>query len=683
MVGLSDQNCFKLLFHLLQPGKFQNRWVAMYEWSTYFHFLLSQITVARSAWLFDSEKNKLAPTKPLQSPLGVSSSDTIRPRTREYINLYTRRENNEDNESDDSWGFQDTSLRTDTDGIVEVTGSRYLLSGCKLPWLLPWASETLDVDVPRLPRVVSPRPVFSERHCVNEDFLADLRGPGLFHESQIKTDEKHRRRHGHGHTQDEMYLLKYGPGLGRVPDVVLYPENESQVIYTVEAASRHNVCIIPFGGGTNVTEALKCSSEELESRMFVSLDTRRMNKIIWIDPVNRLAQIEAGAVGRDIIAVLAKRGFTIGHEPDSCEFSTLGGWIATNASGMKKNRYGNIEDVVLDMRVVTPSAPILTKSPDGEESNVHPRTSVGSDPLRYLFGSEGTLGIIASAVVKLHLLPECMEYAAVLFPTWEHGVQFLYEVRQTNCQPASVRLMDNEQFRMSQALKPAPPSRLSAILTSLKRSLEHFYILKVKRFDPRRMAACTLVFEGPRSETRSQQNAVNHLVSKYSGVNAGAENGRRGYEMTYNIAYIRDFAMQHYILAESFETSISWSQVLHLCSRVKARIHEEHKIRHLPGKPLVSCRVTQLYETGVAVYFYFAYYYEGVLEPSKVYKEIEDAAREEIMLAGGSLSHHHGVGKLRTKFLDKAWSNTALEWRRDIKRAIDPNNIFGCGNLSN
>ncbi|PTB62276.1 alkyl-dihydroxyacetonephosphate synthase [Trichoderma citrinoviride] len=644
----------------------------MKQWQGYLHFLWHQFT-SGSVFRFNKHHaNTLA---------RLSSLRTLKEQhdSRVYVHESTSKGSEDDRESDDVWGFKDTSYRANADGTVEVTGSRYLLSGCKLPSLLPWASDVLGVEVPRQPMLKSLEVPIPEPQHVNGEFLDSLRQVVLLREDQMSREAKDRRRHGHGHTQEEMYAIKYGPGLARVPDVVVYPESETQVMGIVEAARQTGVCLIPYGGGTNVSAALKCPSKENgETRMIVSVDMRRMNKIIWIDPVNRLAEIEAGAVGSNIMEALEERGFTLGHEPDSCEFSTLGGWIATNASGMKKNRYGNIEDVVLDMRVVMPSGAVMTKG----STSVHPRESTGSNPLRYTFGSEGTLGIVVSAVVKLCPLPEATEYAAVLFPTWEDGVQFMYELRHSNCQPASVRLVDNEQFRMSQALKPAPSSSfLGNTLAGLKRKLEHLYILQIKGFGPREVVACTMVFEGTKSEVNIQEHVVKRLVKKHGGVNAGAENGRRGYQMRYNIAYIRDFAIQHYVLAESFETSVPWSQVLDLCDRVKARLRREHEERRLQGKPLVTCRVTQLYETGVAVYFYFGYYFEGVSEPEKVYAEMEEAAREEVLLAGGSLSHHHGVGKLRNKFLGSAWSEAALEWRDDVKRALDPQNVFGCGNL--
>src|SRR5207244_6970496 len=139
--------------------------------------------------------------------------------------------------------------------------------------------------------------------------------------------------------------------LGRVPDLVVYPETEAQVTNLIETAKKHNVSLIPYGGGTNVTDALRCQPHE--RRTVVSVDMRRMNRILWIDRENMMACIEAGAGGRHIMAELKKHGLTMGQEPDSVEFSTLGGWIATNASGMKKNRYGDLEDLVLDVRVAT------------------------------------------------------------------------------------------------------------------------------------------------------------------------------------------------------------------------------------------------------------------------------------------------------------------------------------------
>src|SRR5204863_4243015 len=188
---------------------------------------------------------------------------------------------------------------------------------------------------------------------------------------------------------------------------------------------------------------------------------------------NMMACIQAGAVGRHIMAELKKHNVTLGHEPDSVEFSTLGGWVATNASGMKKNRYGNIEDLVLDVSVVTAGG-------KQERTSASPLESVGLDLRRLIFGSEGTLGIITAAVVKIFPLPGVQKYGSVLFPTFEHGFAFMYDLAREAIPPASVRLVDNLQFRFGLALKP----KSQGMLVDLKSKAERFFVRTVKGFEP-------------------------------------------------------------------------------------------------------------------------------------------------------------------------------------------------------
>ena len=568
-----------------------------------------------------------------------------------------------DAESPDVWGFRDTRFDFSKDGHVTIRGTRYELSGKELPRFLPWVREILEVDVdpatvnaPRYPTAI-PDPKKSP------EFLVDI--IQFLDPNQIDDSGELRLRHGHGHTQGEMYAIKYA-SLGRIPDLVVYPETEDQVTRLIEAGKKHDVSLIPYGGGTNVTDALRCRSED--QRVIVSIDMRRMNRVLWIDRSNMMACIQAGATGRLIMSELAKYGVTMGHEPDSVEFSTLGGWIATNASGMKKNRYGNIEDLVLDVNVSTASGSL-------RRTGVSPRESTGLDLRQLMFGSEGTLGIITSAVVKIFPLPEAQEYGSVLFPTFEDGFRFMYDLAREATPPASVRLVDNLQFQFGLALKPK-----SSGLAAMKSKAERFFVTKIKGFEPDKMVVCTLVFEGSRSEVAQQQRDLYRIAARHGGMKAGSENGRRGYQLTYSIAYIRDFLMNYYIIAESFETSVSWSDALALTTNVERRLVEEYERRGLPGKPYVTARITQIYRTGVCIYFYFAFYYQGVPNPQEVYLELENAARDEMLKSGGSLSHHHGVGKLRRSFLPRIMSQTALDWKRELKKSLDPTNVFGADN---
>jgi alkyldihydroxyacetonephosphate synthase len=567
-------------------------------------------------------------------------------------------------ESLDVWGFRDTRFRARPDGVVELTGSRYELSGQELVELLGWVQRTIHPGV--TPDDLNPAhyPPAIPAPLRNDAFLEEVRK--ALAADQMSEDAELRLRRGHGHTLEEMWAIKYG-ALPRVPDLVVWPADEAQVEAIVQAALRHDVALVPYGGGTNVTDALRCPVDE--RRTIVSVDMGRMNRVLWIDPVNRMACIQAGAVGRHIQRTLARHGFTLGHEPDSVEFSTLGGWVATHCSGMKKNRYGNIEDIVLDVNVVTARGRL-------ERTAVVPRESVGSaDVRRWVFGSEGCLGIVTSAVVKVFPLPEAQVYGSVVFPDFESGVRFLYDLQAEGGVPASVRLVDNLQFQLSQMLKPRATG-----WKALESRIQKLVVTRVKGFDVERMTALTIVYEGSQSEVEAQQKHVGALARRHGGLAGGSSNGQRGYQLTFGIAYIRDWIMNHWLLGESFETSVPWSQALPLCENVKRRIHEECRKQGIGGTPFVTCRVTQLYPTGVCIYFYFAFYFKGLAEPEKIYAEIEHAARDEILRSGGSLSHHHGVGKIRQRFLGRIASPGVQAFAREIKGAVDPTNVFGASN---
>ena len=565
-----------------------------------------------------------------------------------------------DSMSTQSWGFQDTTFAVDETGAITVTGDRYPgLSGERLPDLLPWFRKVIGIDFPlepgtityKLPPVPEPQPAGAFVEEISRSLSTD----------QITTDPAVRLRHGHGHTVSEINAVRTN-GFSRVPDYVVYPRDEDQVAVIIHAAAHSGVVLMPYGGGTNVTEALRCLP--YEKRPIVSVDMSRMDRIEWIDPVNRMAKIQAGAAGRLIQAELAEHGFTMGHEPDSVEFSTLGGWIATNASGMKKNKYGNIEDILLDVTVVSTAGKL-------ERSQIAPRESIGLDPKLWVIGSEGSLGIITSAVVKLFPLPQERRYGSVVFKKFEHGLAFMYDLAQKEVYPASVRLVDNLQFQFGQVLKPR-----SKGAKKVKSRIEKWLVTGPLGFNPDEMVAATLVFEGSKEEVERQEKLVYDLAKKHKGFKGGAENGKRGYLLTFGIAYIRDFVLQHNILGESFETSVPWSQAQELVDRVKRAIYEAHDERKLPGRPFVSCRVTQIYETGCCIYFYMAFYARGVADAVGEYHEIESVARREVIAAGGSISHHHGVGKLRLPFVNDIMSPAMQTWRDRMKAALDPQGVF-------
>uniref|UniRef100_A0A6B2L0P4 Alkylglycerone-phosphate synthase n=1 Tax=Arcella intermedia TaxID=1963864 RepID=A0A6B2L0P4_9EUKA len=561
------------------------------------------------------------------------------------------------------WGYEDTEFAISQSGDVYLTGQRYSSAG-ELPSFRGWVETDLGIDL----RVVAPSGPFPSHlpePTKNEPWVKEAEG----NYGKISFDPAERLQHSHGHTAQEIFRLRYGwkPEY-RIVDAVVYPREHGDVEKLVALCVKHNVVVIPYGGGTSVTYGL--SPPDGERRMIISMDMSLMNKVKWVNKKNMTACIEAGLRGILLAEKLEEYGVTMGHEPDSAEFSTFGGWIATRASGMKKNRYGNIEDLLVNAKLVTPIGVIHKEAPV-------PRVSCGPDINQIILGSEGTLGVITEGIVKIRPLPEHRIFGAIVFPRFEDGVKFMREVAYHRAQPASLRLVDNEQFRFSQALKPKSTAYFQSIADLLKKK----YITQWHGFDVNQMAAATLVFEGTKEEVSSQQKIVYAIAKRYNGVKADAKNGKRGYELTFMIAYLRDFAFQVGMISESFETSVPWSNTYALCQRVKERVRAASRLLKVPGEPFTSCRVTQAYDVGSCVYFYIALQFQGLDDPVHVFSEIEHAARDEIFKAGGSISHHHGVGKHRISFVKQAIGETGISTLQTLKNGIDPKNIFANGNL--
>jgi len=306
-----------------------------------------------------------------------------------------------------------------------------------------------------------------------------------------------------------------------------------------------------------------------------------------------------------------------------------------------------------------------------------PRISSGPDIHHFILGSEGTLGVVTEVTMKIRPIPECKKYGSIVFPNFESGVACMREIAKQRCAPASIRLMDNEQFQFGHALKPEVKSTFSSFVEGLKK----VYLTRYKGFDLSRISVATLLFEGGREEVKQQEKRVYEIAAAHGGIPGGEENGMRGYMLTFVIAYIRDIGFDYYVVSESFETSVPWDRVLNLCRNVKERILQECKARKIQYDPFATCRVTQTYDAGACVYFYFGINYRGLPNPVETYDEIEACAREEILANGGSISHHHGVGKVRKRWVQRTISAPGVGALRAIKQYIDPQNIFNNGNL--
>ena len=567
------------------------------------------------------------------------------------------------------WGYMGSGFKLDPQGVFSFESDRaeyQFFSNQALPDFIPFVEEVLGISFDTTAKnqeIPSKALTKSKRQVSFSKAIADK-----FPNTQISYDDLDRLVHSHGQTTtDEVYKILYQGCLPKVVDMVFYPTSQKDVLQIISLAQKHNVCLVPYGGGTSVSNALVLPTKE--KRMIVSVDMRRMNRILWIDNQNMLACVQAGIVGIDLHQQLVRKGFVLGHEPDSIEFSTLGGWIATYASGMKKNKYGNIEDLVKDFNFVTPTGVISNQA-------AFDRSSIGLQPKGLVLGNEGNFGIVTQAVIKIHNKPEVQKYNSLIFPNIQKGIACLRELSFSNYIPASIRLVDNEQFRFGLSLKPAA----SNLWERLRDKFKKFFLLQVKKLDPKQMCLSTIVMEGDSAEVTHQEKSITALSKKYGAIVAGPINGKRGYLLTNLIAYIRDFLSDYHCIGETLESTVPWSCIEVVCEAAKKTVIREHKKYKLQGKPYFSYRITQLYHSSVCIYFTVGLITKNVSKPELVFSKIEKEIRQAILKHGGSISHHHGIGKIRQQTFIKHSCKNVIASQKQIKKQLDPKNIFGIRN---
>jgi len=585
-------------------------------------------------------------------------------------------------ESLERWGYKDTrfvSQWVDGQPAVQVTSRRYATIG-SCPLFELWSFFQAELAVSLNVRCALPDCPIPKLPPVAEGLVERLTAalPGM----RVCVDVEARLRAGTGHGLADIWRLRTGEVL-RVPDAVVRPESEDEVLAVLEAAQGNGgFAVVPVGGRTNVTSALSCPPRDVDARPFVALDMRGLASVRWVNSEDCVAFVEAGVTGAALKEVLQKNGVTMGMEPDSMEFSTLGGWIATRASGMKRSRYGNIEDMIIEVRVATPAGVIWQHQGATSSVSAPPRTAIARASTNVelpglVLGSEGCLGVIVAAVVRVRPLPEVVEYQSVVFPDWQHGAAWMREVARlpVALRPASCRLMDSRQLRLARAIhENNSKGKLKASLQTAALHLRGVSLTSA--------SAATLVFEGSVTEVRVQRRELQRLVKPYRGIWGGSSGGEAGYALTFAIAYLRDFCLDHRILAESLETLAPWSVIQRVWPAVVSAVEAEHWALRLPGRPLLSCRMTQLYDEGGVLYMYVAIYTLG-LSPERAltaFQRVEHAARAAVLQEGGCLSHHHGIGKLRAPLLSSTQAPLFSATIRGLKAAIDPENILGARN---
>lgn len=416
------------------------------------------------------------------------------------------------------WGFKDTKIVYKDGKILEMVGPK--MPPLKFVYAKKFMEKTFGVDLNRhYVNEIERKPEEFPPAVINEDFVNDLKSANIdssddFHERIMRSTCQ---------SSVSYFFAKFYEHL-KVADLVIFPENHDHVVRIVELANVHNVVLIPVGGTTNVSDSTHCPTNE--RRSIAVVDCTQMNRMLWMDEENSLACFEAGIVGKDLEKILNDRGFTSGHEPDSIEFSTLGGWVSTRASGMRRSKYGNIEEIVKDVKFVT-SVGTIAKS-------IFPRVSNGPSIRDLIFGSEGTLGIVTEVVIKIHNLPKISKFGSIVFPNFDQGLSFLREMSKTSSTPAIMRLVDSLHCQMGKLTKDYE-GKLNEILEPIKKC----YLWYIKNFNEMEMCMVSYKLEGDEREVAKQEKTMTEVSKKYRGIFAGESYGKLAFRVTFLVGYFR------------------------------------------------------------------------------------------------------------------------------------------------
>jgi alkyldihydroxyacetonephosphate synthase len=529
------------------------------------------------------------------------------------------------------------------------------------PELWPFIQDRVGLDgaIPRTP------PVHFEDISLppprtNRAFSATLHQ--RLGSARLRTDKRERLVHAYGKSFRDLLRIRRGL-VEAAPDGVVYPESEAEVEVLVKAAADHDVVLIPFGAGSNIAGCVEAGHGE--SRMVVTVDLRLMNRVLEVDNESGTARVEAGVLGPHLEDQLRPRGVTLGHFPDSFLFSTLGGWIATRSAGMQSDRYGKIEDMVLALRMVTPSGTIETRPV--------PRASNGIDVNHLCIGSEGTLGIITEATMQVHSIPEHREAYGYLFPDFEQGIHALRACVEAECLPVVSRLNDPEKTALSFAYKTASPPFRRLLAKGVKG-----YLKQIRRFDFARCALMLNVFEGDRYSFPATRKRVNGIFRRHGAFALGTEPGRAFERGKYDFPYLRDFVMDRNIMADVSETATVWSNIIPLYRSTRDAI--EAAIRRTGVRPFVGCHISHAYRTGASLYFTFGCLQRPGQELEQ-YLYIKKTAEDCFIRGGATLSHHHAVGTEHLPWIAEDVSVTGLAAVRALKEGLDPLTIMNPGKI--
>jgi alkyldihydroxyacetonephosphate synthase len=462
------------------------------------------------------------------------------------------------------------------------------------------------------------------------------------------------RAHGKGYPD---LIRGFAGDFSAAPDVVAEPTTEADVVAILDWCAGANLACVPFGGGTSVVGGVEHRRDGRHAGA-VTLDLRRLDRVLEIDPVSRAARIAAGASGPVLEEQLAAHDLTMRFYPQSFELSTLGGWVVTRAGGHFATVYTHIDDLLESVRMVTPRGVMATRR--------GPASGAGPQPERLVLGSEGILGVVTEAWVRVHPRPRWRASASVKFARWDDAVAAARALAQSGLHPANCRLLDAREAMLHRVSNDG-----TAVLLLGFESADHALGPWIARAVELARDHGGTVAAGP---TESDGGAQGQDAARAS---RGGEAGswRKAF---LEAPYLQSALVSVGVLADTFETACTWQAFPAMHEAITAAVTDA--LRRECGGGVVSCRFTHVYPDGPAPYYTFL----GRARPGAElaqWQVIKAAASDALHAAGGTITHHHAVGRVHRPWYDRERPPLFAEALGAVKRTLDPGGILNPGVL--
>jgi alkyldihydroxyacetonephosphate synthase len=468
--------------------------------------------------------------------------------------------------------------------------------------------------------------------------------------SQILRDDRAARvLHARGKSYPDLVRQRAGDCTG-APDAVLTPRDHDEVRAVLEACAGAGVAVVPFGGGTSVVGGLEPLRDGFGA--LVSLDLGALDALEALDERSQVAVVGGGMRAVELEARLAERGFTLGHYPQSYEYVTIGGCAATRSAGQASTGYGRIDELVVGARLAAPAGDL--------DLRAQPASAAGPELRRLVIGSEGVLGAITRVAVRVRPVPELTRYEGWMFPAFGAGAEALRRLEQGGAAPDVARLSDEDETRLGLGLTGPRGIRATALAAYLR---------------ARGVAGGALAivgWAGPEEGVRGRREAAIEALRDAGGVALGQPAGREWVRSRFDGPYLRDELMDLGVLVETLETATTWAQLFTLYRAVGDALRDH--------APLVACHISHLYPTGASLYFTFMARARRGDELSQ-WAEVKTAACEAIVAAGGTITHHHAVGRDHAPYVGAEVGETGVAALRALKRELDPAGVMNPGKL--